>query len=236
VLVNPVAASQAGRLTTLILSLVLAAALCAAPASAVPSNRDVTTHRVAIVGDSYTNGTEHGGLGAQAWPVRAWHTLARRGVPVVTDVAAEGRAGYDTVGNRGSFFRDLVVRAVRPDDTLVVLYGSRNDREVPPDQLTRAVRDTLLLVRRIAPTARLLVIGTPWPTADVPTDIIGIRDVLAAQARAAGATFVDPIALRWFVDQPWLIGTDGVHPTDAGHAYMAEKIAPLIAAQLPQTV
>jgi lysophospholipase L1-like esterase len=29
-----------------------------------------------------------------------------------------------------------------------------------------------------------------------------------------------------------LIGPDGVHPTDAGHAYMAEKIAPLIRSQL----
>lgn len=233
---KPQAASPVGRLTTLILSVVLAAALCVAPASAVPSTRDTAAYRVAIVGDSYTNGTEHGGLGAQAWPVRAWHTLARRGVPVVTDVAAEGRAGYDTVGNRGSFFRDLVVRAVRPDDTLVVLYGSRNDREVAPERLAVAVRDTLQLVRRTAPTARLLVIGTPWPTADVPPDIIGIRDVLATQARAVGATFVDPIALRWFVDQPWLIGTDGVHPTDAGHAYMADRIAPLIAGQLARAV
>jgi phospholipase/lecithinase/hemolysin len=29
-----------------------------------------------------------------------------------------------------------------------------------------------------------------------------------------------------------LIGQDGVHPTDAGHAYMAATIAPLIYAQL----
>ena len=52
----------------------------------------------------------------------------------------------------------------------------------------------------------------------------------------AGATFVDPIAERWFVDRPDLIGRDGVHPTDAGHAYMADKIAPLIGAELPGRV
>ena len=33
-------------------------------------------------------------------------------------------------------------------------------------------------------------------------------------------------------DLEWLIGPDGVHPNDAGHAYMAEKIAPLIHTQL----
>ena len=51
-----------------------------------------------------------------------------------------------------------------------------------------------------------------------------------------GATWIDPIAERWFVGRPDLIGADGVHPTDAGHAYMADKIAPLIAAQLPRQV
>jgi lysophospholipase L1-like esterase len=46
--------------------------------------------------------------------------------------------------------------------------------------------------------------------------------------------FIDPIAERWFVGRPDLIAQDGVHPTDAGHAYMADKIAPLIASQLPK--
>ncbi|MGH3644916.1 MAG: Rv0518 family GDSL lipase, partial [Mycobacterium sp.] len=74
----------------------------------------------------------------------------------------------------------------------------------------------------------------PWPTADVPPAILQIRDILSFQAMLAGATFVDPIAQRWFVDRPDLIGQDGVHPTDAGHAYMADKIAPLIGAALPR--
>ncbi|MEN0140388.1 MAG: SGNH/GDSL hydrolase family protein, partial [Rhodococcus sp. (in: high G+C Gram-positive bacteria)] len=46
----------------------------------------------------------------------------------------------------------------------------------------------------------------------------------------------DPIAAGWFVDRPDLIGRDGVHPTNAGHVYMADKIAPLIGAQLPRRV
>ncbi|WP_353612285.1 GDSL lipase [Mycobacterium sp. ACS4331] len=226
-----------GRLSALLVTMtMLLGAVAAPPVTAAPVTRETPIHRIAVIGDSYTNGTDEGGLGAQAWPVRAQQTLSRQGLTVAADVAAEGRAGYDTVGNRGSVFRDLVVRAVRPDDTLVVFYGSRNDRDVPPDRLSQAVRDTLQLARGAAPQARLLVISTPWPTADVPPDILGVRDVLAAQARAMGASFVDPIAARWFVDQPWLIGSDGVHPTDAGHAYMADRIAPLMAGQLPRTV
>ena len=55
---------------------------------------------------------------------------------------------------------------------------------------------------------------------------------LRDQAAAVGAVFVDPIAQGWFVGRPDLIGDDGVHPTDAAHAYMAARIAPLIYDQL----
>ena len=48
--------------------------------------------------------------------------------------------------------------------------------------------------------------------------------------------FVDPLAEGWFVGRPDLIGADGVHPNDAGHAYLAEKIAPLIRSQLTVAV
>jgi phospholipase/lecithinase/hemolysin len=55
----------------------------------------------------------------------------------------------------------------------------------------------------------------------------------SAATMAACSGIVDPLTERWFVGRPDLIGADGVHPTDAGHAYMADKIAPLIRAQLP---
>lgn len=33
----------------------------------------------------------------------------------------------------------------------------------------------------------------------------------------------------WLLDRPQLIGTDGVHPTDAGHAYLSALIEPVVA-------
>lgn len=189
---------------------------------------------VAVIGDSYTAGSVEGGLGPDGWTERAWQTLNRGGVYVSADVASEGGAGYGVRGNRGSVFEDLTALAVRPDDMLVVFFGSRNDQDVDPAELTRMTRETFGLAHRVAPSARLLVIGPPWPSADVPDNVRRIRDILDAEAHAVGAEFVDPIADRWFVDQPGLIGADGVHPTDAGHAYMADKIAPLISAELPK--
>lgn len=201
-----------------------------------PSNRDTSIFPISVIGDSYTNGTDLGGLGPNAWTSRAWNLLTQQGISVAPDVAAEGRAGYGAVGDRGSVFSDLVARSVRPNDVLVVVYGSRNDQNVPPALLTTQVRDTLALVRRTAPQARLLVIGPPWPSASVPPEILRIRDILAGEAAAIRATFMDPITARWFVDQPTLIGSDGVHPTDAGHTYMATLIAPLIADQLVRKI
>jgi lysophospholipase L1-like esterase len=188
---------------------------------------------VAVIGDSYTSGSAEGGQGSKRWTERAWQMLAGHGVRLAADVAAEGKAGYGVPGNHGSVFADLAGRAVHLDDVLVVLFGSRNDRDVEPGQLTRMIGETFGLVHRTTPSARLLVIGPPWPTADVPDTMLRVRDILGTEAHAVGAEFVDPIADRWFVDRPDLIGADGVHPTDAGHAYLADKIEPLIRAQLP---
>jgi lysophospholipase L1-like esterase len=194
---------------------------------------DFSVNRVAVIGDSYTTGGDQGGVGPKAWPARAWQTLARQGTPITADVGAEGGAGYGIRGNRGSLFEDLTAATVRPDDALVVFFGSRNDQGIEPTQLSILAYGTFQLARRIAPSAQFLVIGPPWPTADPPEAVLRIRDALQYQARVAGATFVDPIAEGWFVGRPGLIGADGVHPTDGGHEYMAEMIAPLIGEQLP---
>jgi lysophospholipase L1-like esterase len=193
---------------------------------------DFRLNHVAVVGDSYTTGTDEGGLGSRSWTARAWQILAARGDRVSANVAAEGRAGYGTPGDHGSIFEDLTARAVQSDDVLVVFFGSRNDQGLDLGLLGQKVRNAFDLARLLAPSARFLVIGPPWPTADVPLNVLQIRDVLGAVAGTVGATFVDPLAERWFVGRPDLIGADGVHPNDAGHQYMADRIAPLIRTQL----
>ena len=219
------------RLATTLLTLTLLTAFAGVPAAS-----GATPNHIAVIGDSYTTGSDQGGRGPNGWAPQVWQMLARQGWSIAPDVAAEGGAGYGVRGNRGSVFGDLTARAVQPDDALVVFFGSRNDQRIDPQALATTAHDAFALARRTAPNARLLVIGPPWPTADVPGVVLQIRDVLYTQARLAGAAFMDPLTARWFFDTPNLIGTDGVHPTDAGHAYLAQLIAPLIAAQLTQNV
>ena len=228
------------RLVPFVVAIALLVGLLNSQSTPVRHNKirtlDASLNRVAVVGDSYTTGGELGGLGSKGWTTRAWQLLARDGLSVAPDVAAEGGAGYGTRGNHGSVFEDLTADVVKPDDALVVFFGSRNDQNVDPTQLSVLAYGTFQLARRTAPSAKFLVIGPPWPTADPPGWVLGIRDALKYQAGVAGATFIDPIAQGWFVGRPELIGQDGVHPTDAGHAYMAEKIAPLIGAQLARQI
>jgi lysophospholipase L1-like esterase len=227
-----------GRLAAFVISFLVLAGMVSERPAAVrlydPVTLDTPQYRVAVIGDSYTTGTDEGGLGADTWTARAWRTLSQQGVQIAADVASEGKAGYGVRGDHGSLFGDLTARAVKRDDALVLFFGSRNDQGVDPVLLAEMARDSFDLARQAAPFARLLVIGPPWPTADVPNSVLQIRDILDTAALAAGAAFVDPLTERWFVGMPDLIGADGVHPTDAGHAYMADKIAPLIRAQLPR--
>ncbi len=223
------------RLAAFVVNLALLVAVGAHPArerAYEALTLDARLTHIAVVGDSYTTGTDEGGLGPKSWTSLAWQTLTKRGVQIAADVAAEGRAGYVVLGDHGGVFEDLTVRAVKSDDVLVVFFGSRNDLGTDPGLLAARARDTFGVARMLAPSARFLVIGPPWPTADVPDSILQIRDALNSEARAAGAAFVDPIGAHWFVDRPDLIGPDGVHPNDAGHRYLADKIAPLIRTQL----
>lgn len=227
------------RLATLAISIgmlmALASSYLTSPAQVRPYRAltlDMRLKHVVVIGDSYTSGTDLGGLGPNSWTARTWRTLTAPGLRIASDVAAEGRAGYGVPGDHGNIFGDLTARAVKPDDELVVFFGSRNDQDVDPVLLAQRVHATLSLAHRLAPSARFLVIGPPWPTLNVPLPILVIRDVLGGAAWAAGAAFVDPIGDRWFVDRPDLIGPDGVHPNDAGHEYMAAKMVPLIRWQL----
>jgi len=190
---------------------------------------------VAVIGDSYTGGSNDGGLGDQGWPMLAKAELARLGTPVTFSLHAVGGSGYANPGPSKLTFGGVIPVAVESVDRLVVLFGSRNDiNEIQSDAAAYAVavRSAFGKVRLLAPAAKILVIGPPWVNSNPPPAMLQMRDSLQAQAEAAGVTFVDPIAEQWFVGQSGLIGSDGVHPTDAGHVYMAQKITPLIAKQL----
>lgn len=187
--------------------------------------------RVAVLGDSYTGGSEMGGLERNGWALLVQQRLTEPMDPVTFTVNGRGGSGYVRPGTEKTTFVDQVPVTVRSDHDIVVFFGSRNDGTIP---VAEAARLAYSEVRRITPTATLIVIGPAWTNDAVPESIYRLRDQLAAETVAAGGTFVDPLAEGWFFGpNSRLIGTDGVHPTDEGHQYMADLIEPHIRSALP---
>lgn len=207
--------------------------LPAAPPTSAPDQ----PHRIAVISDSYTSGSPQGGTGTHRWTSDVTRALQDRGIRTVFDIGAEGGGGYvQGARNTGQVFADKVKATVKPDDQLLIFFGSRNDSKWTKGQFARATCDTLREARMAAPEAKLLVVGPAWQNGDPPAYLLQVRDMLSDRTAALGGTFVDPIADRWFVDRPDLIGADGVHPTDAGHVYMAQLLLPTIERMLaPQS-
>lgn len=184
--------------------------------------------KVVVIGDSYTGGSGQGGVGPSGWPEVSWSELRNEGLALTPDVSGSGGSGYVTRGIDGTTLPDAAARLVSPDDSVVVYFGGLNDNGVDPVLVRDAARQTFAATRATAPCARLVVIGPAWPNAAPAPTILGVNDVLRDEAIQAGAVFVNPLAERWFGDDPSLIGADSVHPNDAGHQYIAQRVEPVL--------
>jgi lysophospholipase L1-like esterase len=179
---------------------------------------------LAVYGDSYSAGGRQGGKGSDGWPA-----LVADELDVDLRLHAAGGAGYVNGSRaRDETFLDQVRGAPEPDADVVVVFGSRNDKFLPPADVKRQAMAVFEAVRAQSPSAALVVIGPAWDDDLPPDELYATRDAVASAAVAAGALFVDPMAEEWLLDRPQLIGADGVHPNDAGHAYIAGLIEPIV--------
>ena len=204
------------------------------PAPVPPAAARVSVVRnVVVIGDSYTGGSREGGIGPSNWTMLVWNSLEANGIDVNAEVSGRGGSGYVQRGIDGTVFGEEASRLVRPDDDLIVFFGSINDIEQSIESVSGAASAAFGQAHATAPKARIVVIAPVWPhPGGAPAEILRIRDVLADGAKQVGAAFVDPIAQGWLTNTPDLIGADNVHPNDAGHAFLAQQIGPHLRAAL----
>ncbi len=187
---------------------------------------------VAVLGDSFTAG----GRAPNGWARLVTDQLDHNGLKVDVAVGSKSGSGYITHGTRGSRpFVNQISDVVGTNDGLVILFGSPFDRTVMPEgsaRLITAIQHTLFEVKKAAPRARIVVIGPAWAHDDPPADVLLTRDAVRSQALAAAATFLDPLAERWFQTDPGSFGPDSVSPDATGQALVAAKIAPIIENEL----
>jgi lysophospholipase L1-like esterase len=187
---------------------------------------DATTDDPVLVvyGDSYSAGGRQGGKGDDGWPALVADRLD-------TDLRlhAAGGAGYVN-GSKAAdeTFLDQVRLHPEAEADVVVVFGSRNDTFLPVAEVTSQAVAVYHAIRAQSPWAELVVIGPAWDDDLPPDELLRTRDAVASAAADAGAVFVDPLIEGWLHERPELIGTDGVHPNNAGHAHLAGLIAPVV--------
>jgi lysophospholipase L1-like esterase len=107
----------------------------------------------------------------------------------------------------------------------VLAAGAHNDSGWPAAATSRAAVRTILRLHAGLPDAVIVIIGPIWQNGSPPARCLILRDALRREAAAIGAVFIDPLAEHWFAGASHrYVGLDGLHPTNAGHAWLASRI------------
>jgi lysophospholipase L1-like esterase len=175
---------------------------------------------LAVVGASFSAGVG-AGRAALAWPADLGRILH---IGVV--VSADPGAGYLSLGagRRGPFrvlAGKLNLARLRPQ--LVLVQGGHNDIGRPAAALRGSVRALIAQIRCESPNSRIGVV-TVFPTGGVASPAARLTDrVIVNAARTADpqVQIFDPITGGWRFPR---VGDD-LHPSPAGHRWIAEKIA-----------
>ena len=207
-----------------------------APAGPAPeTSRPAVTEaasvpRIEILGDSYVGGSAQGGKGQANWTSLVGTRFGEADRQVEINPVAQPNSGYIARGVTGLVFREAATQRLSPEADVVLVFGSRNDGRQSDSAMYEAARTLYADLRMLAPKAEVIVVGPVWVDANVPDFIAANNQAMARAAADEKVRYVDAVAEGWFAGTDGtLIGEDGVHPTDAGHAYLAEKIYPVLA-------
>ena len=186
--------------------------------------------QVLVIGDNFTSGSAEGGNGRDGWPRIVGATLAAEGRDVTVDVSASDGGGYTQLGAADATFIDMA-KGAGPGYDLVIFFGGTNDTAAG-SAVKEAAYEAEVQLWNVLPDAYILVIGPAWVDAAAPASVRLTSQSIRAAAQQAGVPFVDPIRQGWFAGEDDLIGADRLHPTDAGHRRIAERVLPAVRAQL----
>lgn len=178
-------------------------------------------HRVAFIGDSWTFG-----VGATA--LRGYAVLTGEQLHWDYWVLGVGGSGYTLRGD-GATYDERVQRAVETHPDVIVVDGSLNERASTPEALSAAADQTFADLRAAAgPHTRILVVGAPYNPGTPNASIDWINADIQSAAQSHGLMFVNPAAEDWVDPHDPTLWADPIHPNDAGHQLMADRLEPIL--------
>jgi lysophospholipase L1-like esterase len=182
---------------------------------------------VAIVGASYTAGVGPG------VPALSWAAVLARTLHWNAVIYGVPGAGYVSAGTAGlgPVTRMLAVERLRSlAPALVIVQAGHDDAGVPSAIERRQVRRTITEIRAWAPHAQIAVLTVfTSPSASHLSGFHRTDRAIVSATRAADphAIIMDPLTGRWKFAH---FDGSGLHPTAAGDATIARKVAAILQA------
>lgn len=184
---------------------------------------------IAVVGASFSAGVGAGNR-QDAWPQDLARILHWRVV-----VSADRGAGFVNpgAGRRGPLSR-LASRLdlVRLDPKVIMIQGGHDDIGQPLPLIRNRVTSLVTALHREAPQSRLVVLSV-FARGQRPSRAARATDrtiITAARAADRAVVVFDPLAGRWYFPR----ASDRLHPTAAGHRWIARRLAAGLGERLPQ--
>lgn len=180
--------------------------------------------KVAVIGDSYSQGTGAGSP-AMGWVSRlaqnqTWNVtnLAKGGTGYFTSVTANAKAacGDDYCPS----YAEVIDKAKAASPSLVLVAGGRNDAKVDPASESAAVEDFYKSLRAAVPDAKIVAFNPLWDDEAAPAALGAIAQDVRSSVESVGGVYLD--ASQPLASHPELIAPDGIHPNPAGHAAIFE--------------
>lgn len=207
--------------------------------------------RIMVFGDSISGGsTMNVGGGAGTWFARAARLLG------YSDAWNEslGGTGYITAGTTATLGTRAPIDVIpNAPDTLIISAGY-NDNGGSQPSISSAAASLYSAIKAGLPSTVIYVIGCWSPSGSPATSITNTDTTIRTAAAGASLPFISPITGGIYnaagaliaTHGPWItgtgrvgattgsgnadtyIGTDAVHPTDAGHKYLGDRVVAAI--------
>jgi lysophospholipase L1-like esterase len=147
---------------------------------------------------------------------------ARLGAGIINSAVAG--SGYAATAGRPTF-PEQAAQGWGAAASAVLVFGGLNDewQGHTPTETHEGAVTCYGLIRRLLPDAPLMVAGPQWGAQPHPADLPAYTDAIRTAALGAGAAHVDPSS--WLLDRYDLL-YDPYHPNQAGHALIADLLAP----------